>query len=90
MRGAVAMGLLSVVILVSAQPISDGLEASLAKAELNEDGEFSNPIGDLDKGGLMSGCPLCSGVLVLTFDQAMAPPSGYQTMAARCAPTLPT
>ena len=52
MRGAVAMGLLSVVVFVSAQPISDGPEASLAKAQLNERGEFSNPIGDLDKGGL--------------------------------------
>ena len=52
MRGAIAIGLLSVMVLVSAQPEGDGPDTPVAPAELNERGEFTNPIGDLDKGSL--------------------------------------
>lgn len=52
MRGAIAIGLLSVMALVSAQPEGDGPDTPVAPAELNERGEFTNPIGDLDKGSL--------------------------------------
>lgn len=52
MRSAIAVGLLSFLVAVSAQTGSGSAEEALAKAELNERGKFSNPIGDLDKGGL--------------------------------------
>lgn len=52
MRGAITIGLLSFMVLLSAQSVSDGAKPFWVKAELNERGEFVNPIGDLDKGGL--------------------------------------
>ena len=52
MRGTIASGLLSLLVVVWAQPTRANAVASLAEAELNDRGEFSNPIGDLDKGGL--------------------------------------
>ena len=52
MRGAITIGLLSFMVLLSAQPVSDGAKPFWVKAELNERGEFANPIGELDKGGL--------------------------------------
>lgn len=52
MRSVVAIGLLSFLIAVWAQTGNGRAEQALAEAELNERGKFSNPIGDLDKGGL--------------------------------------
>ena len=48
MRGTIASGLLSLLVVVWAQPTPANAVASLAEAELNDRGEFSNPIGDDD------------------------------------------
>ena len=87
MRSVVAIGLLSFLIAAWAQTGSGRAEQALAEAELNERGKFSNPIGDLDKGGLGVRVPFMLRRLGTYFRSSEGAPERCQTMAACCAPT---